>query len=155
MPNRLVLRLIGTLLLVLALFMAGCGSPTPEEAVHLFVRHYVNNRPRALEYFDLRPDGVLRLTPEERAFMAKPMLMKMFRDTIVEEEAGLMRVNTARMRTRLVSRNQQAAVVHLSGHIEYVYRDASNRLVELDNLVNLRKVDGRWKIRDAVLGVGG
>ncbi len=141
--------------LILLLILTGCGSPGPEAAVHLFVHHYVNNRPMALEHFDLRPEGVERLSPQERAFHAKPMLMAMFRESIREEEAGLMRVNTANVRTRLVSKGEDTAVVHLAGRIEYVYRGAPTRVVELDNLVNVRKEEGRWKVHGAVFGVGG
>lgn len=142
-------------LVMLLLVLAGCGAPGPEAAVHLFVHHYVNNRPMALEYFDLRPEDVERLAPGERAFHAKPMLMAMFRESIREEEAGLMRVNTANVRTRLVSKGGDNAVVHLAGRIEYVYRGAPTRVVELDNLVNVRKEEGRWKVYGAVFGVGG
>jgi hypothetical protein len=144
-----------SLVLSLSLFIPGCAAPGPEDTVHLFVHHYVNNRAMALEYFDLRPDGVERLTPEERSFRTRPMLMEIFRERIREEGAGLMRVNTAHMRTRLVSKGENSAVVHLGGRIEYIYRFDPTRIVELDNLVDVRKADGRWRIHSAVFGVGG
>ncbi|QJT07478.1 hypothetical protein [Oceanidesulfovibrio marinus] len=142
-------------LLLLTAALAGCGSPGPEATAKLFVHHYVNNHPMALQYFDLRPDGVEHITPEERDFNARPLLMKMFRDSVLEEDAGLMRVNTARVTARLVSQHGPDAVVYLGGQIEYVYRDSPTRIVTLDNLVTLHKEDGRWKVHGAVLGQGG
>lgn len=151
--ESLPVRLLALFLLTAA--VAGCGSPGPEATAKLFVHHYANNHPVALQYFDLRPDGVEQITPEEREFNARPLLMNMFRDSILEDDAGLMRVNTARVTTRLVSQRGSNAVVRLGGQIEYVYRNSPERIVKLDNLVTLRKENGRWKVHGAVLGQGG